>query len=182
MVTGSAFQLFSSDTARRFICTLVDDGIRPDLNSILLGLCVIVKVLNSQKRKVNVEKLRCLGQEVYQRLVITFPWAVISPSVHRILAHSWEVITLNDHYGLGDLSEEGLEALNKFIQSIRQGGSRKDSTLNNFTDTFHHLWDRSRPTIVEMERKIKRQKAKVLIMTEIEALVDSLFLKEAGSS
>ena len=141
MVTGSAFQLFSSDTARRFICTLVDDDIRPDLNSILLGLCAIVKVLNSQKRKVNVEKLRCLGQEVYQRLVITFPWAVISPSVHRILAHSWEVIILNEHYGLGDLSEEGLEALNKFIRSIRQGGSRKDSTLNNFTDTFHHLWD-----------------------------------------
>ena len=76
---------------------------------------------------------------------------------------------------------KSLEALNKFILSIRQGGSRKDSTLNNFTDTFHHLWDRSHPTIVEMERKIKRQKAKVLIMTEIEALVDSLFLEESGN-
>ena len=69
-----------------------------------------------------------------------------------------------------------------FIQSIRQGTSRKDSTLNNLTDTFHHLWDRLRPPIVEMDRKIMRQKAKVLIMTEIEALVDSLFLEEAGES
>ena len=69
-----------------------------------------------------------------------------------------------------------------FIQSIRQGASRKDLTQNYLTDTFHHLWDRSRPTIVEMERKIMRQKAKVLIMTEIEALVDSLFLEEAAES
>ena len=50
--------------------------------------------------------------------------------------------------------------------------------MNNFQDTFHHLWDRSRPTIVEMERKIKRKKAKLIISTEIEALVESLFLEE----
>ena len=53
-----------------------------------------------------------------------------------------------------------------------------DCTKNNFQDTFHHLWDRSRPTIVEMERKIKRKKAKLIISTEIEALVESLFLEE----
>ena len=38
--------------------------------------------------------------------------------------------------------------------------------------------DRSRPTIVEMERKIKRKKEKVIISTEIESLVESLFLEE----
>ena len=50
--------------------------------------------------------------------------------------------------------------------------------MNNFQDTFHHLWDRSRPTIVEMERKIKRKKAKLTISSEIEALVESLILEE----
>ena len=42
-------------------------------------------------------------------------------------------------------------------------------------DTFNYLWDRSRPTIVEMERKIVRRKEKLLVMSELEALVESLF-------
>ena len=74
--------------------------------------------------------------------------------------------------------EEGLEALNKQIRRMRQTGSRKDSTENNFLNIFNHFWDRSRPTIFEMERKIKKKKEKLIISTEIEALVDSLFLEE----
>ena len=112
------------------------------------------------------------------KIVQSFPWSVVSPSVHRILAHSWEVIELNNGYGLGDLSEEGLEALNKQIRNRRSHGARKDSTVNNFMDTFHHLWDRSRPTIVEMEREIKKKQKKLIISTEIESMVDSLFLQE----
>ena len=48
----------------------------------------------------------------------TFPWVVISPSIHRILAHSWEVMQLNGGYGLGRISEEGQEAFNKCIQEF----------------------------------------------------------------
>ena len=76
------------------------------------------------------------------------------------------------------MSEEGSEANNKKIRNLREHGSRKDSTENNFLDTFHHLWDRSRPTIVEMERQIPRRKQKITISREIEALVESLFLGE----
>ena len=50
--------------------------------------------------------------------------------------------------------------------------------MNNFTDTFNHLWDRSRPTIVEMAREIRRRTPRLQVMTEIEALVESLFLEE----
>ena len=61
---------------------------------------------------------------------------------------------------------------------MREHSSRKDSTPNNFRDTYNHIWDRSRPTIVEMERKINKKKSKIVISTEIEALVESLFLEE----
>ena len=44
---------------------------------------------------------------MYLNIVETFPWAVISPSVHRILAHSWEKIEINDSFGFGGESEEG---------------------------------------------------------------------------
>ena len=68
--------------------------------------------------------------------------------------------------------------MNKQILNMREHGARKDSTENNFLDTFNHIWDRSRPTIVEKERKIKRKKQKLIISTEIKVLVDSLFLEE----
>ena len=139
-------------------------------------------MINSQKRKVNVEKLQQLTKETYMKLVQCFPWCVVSPSVHRILGHSWEVIQGNDGYGLGGLSEEGLEALNKYIRSMRETGARKTSTLNNFMDTFNHLWDRSRPTIVEMERKIVRRREKLLVMSELEALVESLFEEDMSDN
>ena len=178
MVTGRAFQKFSCDPARAFYVSLVDENQRADFDLILLGLSATVKVINSQKQRVNTEKLRELTQEVYLRIVKCFPWAAVSPSVHRVLAHSWQVIRLSDGFGLGDLSEEGLEALNKQIRDMRAHGSRKDSTEHNFEDTFNHLWDRSRPTIVEMEREIKRRKPKVIISTEIEIMVQSLFLED----
>ena len=71
-----------------------------------------------------------------------------------------------------------MEALNKNIRSIRSKGARKTSTENNFTDVWNHLWDRSRPTIVDMERKIKKRQGKIIIATEIESMVESLFEEE----
>ena len=141
-------------------------------------LTTLVKVINSQKRRVNTQKLRDITQEVNLKIVESFPWAAVSPSIHRILAHSWEVVELNNGFGLGDLSKEGLEALNKHIRERRCHGSRKNSTEVNFEDTFNHLWDRSRPTFVELERSIKKRKPKLVVSTEIETLVESLFLEE----
>ena len=178
MVTGNAFVKLSADLSRQFLCSLVKEEIQGDFGIALLGLCAAVKIINSQKRKVNIDKFRQMLVETYCKLLICFPWCPVSPSVHRILAHSWEVIELNNSFGLGNLSEEGLEALNKYVRSRRETGARKDCTLNNFTDTFNHLWDRSRPTIVEMARQINRRAPRLHIMTEIEALVESLFLEE----
>ena len=113
------------------------------------------------------------------KVVECFPWGIVSPSVHRILGHSHEVFRMNNGFGLGDMSEEGLEALKKLVREFRKIGARKDSTENNFTNCFNHLWDRLRTTIVEMERVIKRRKPKILVSTEIEALVESLFLEDA---
>ena len=39
--------------------------------------------------------------------------------VLQILAHSWEVIERNDNEGLKNLSEEGLESLQKHVRNIR---------------------------------------------------------------
>ena len=163
MVTGGSFQQFSSDQARHLLTSLVEEDVKEDFDMVLLGLCAIVKILNSQKRKVNVDKLREVCTEVNLKLVKAFPWVVITPSVHRILCHSWERILMNNSSGLGDVSEEGLESLNKYIRQMREHGARKVTTEDNFRDCFNHLWDRSRPTIVEMEQHIKRKASKVIL-------------------
>ena len=57
--------------------------------------------------------------------------AIISPSVCRILAHGWVNIQWNGERGVGNgiLSEEGLEAPNKFRMFIRSRRSRTNSTI-----------------------------------------------------
>ena len=147
MIGGNAFKAFSSDSARKVICSIVDDNVKEAISEIHLGLCAVVKVLNSQKRKVNVQALRELSTSVLLCIVENFPWVVISQSVHRILSHGAERIEMNGGFGLGDMSEEGSEALNKFVRKADYSGSRADSTLHRFTDIFNHLWDRSRPVI-----------------------------------
>ena len=112
-----------------------------------------MKIINSQKRTVNTDALREVSKSVHLKIVQTFPWAVISQSVHRILAHSADRIELNNCMGLGSIGEEGLEALNKWIRRMDQSGSRANSTTHRFTDIFYHLWDCSRPNIVEMDKK-----------------------------
>ena len=89
-------------------------------------------MINSQKRKVDVDKVRKLGQQVYLQLVQLFPWVVVTPSVHRILAHSWEVMLLNNSFGLGSQSEEGLEAIiNSFY---------KISKISQFLTKIDKIW------------------------------------------
>ena len=61
---------------------------------------------------------------------------------------------------------------------MRSKGARKDSTVNNFTDTYNHLWDRSRPTIVLMERRIQKRSSKIVVQSEIEWMIEGLFLGE----
>ena len=119
LVEGNAFKSFSSDFAREVIGKLVNDDIKDGLKEVHLRLCVAVKVVNSQKRQVNVAKFREMTKLVYMNIVELFPWAVVSPSVHHILGHAWERIEQNDGYGLGNVSEEGLEALNKWICRFR---------------------------------------------------------------
>ena len=47
------------------------------------------------------------------------PWISISPSLHKLLAHSWELIELNGGYGLGNLDELGLEECNQILRNVR---------------------------------------------------------------
>ena len=67
-------------------------------------------------------------------------WISVSPTLHKLLAHSWELIKMNDGHGLKCFDESGLEANNKILRSIRLKLARKTSQADNLEDVINRLW------------------------------------------
>ena len=124
-------------------------------------LSVIVRVMSS-KEKVNIQRYKQCCTELYLFLINNFqhvinkhlsgPWISITPSLHKLLAHTWELIEINDGVGLGALDEAGLEGCNKILRGIRTKLSRKTSQHANLIDTLRLMWVASDP-VVNAERK-----------------------------
>ena len=78
-----------------------------DLAEFLLKLCVILSVNNENyKGEINVNLYKGLCAENYDLLQTSFnntdtKWINISPTIHMLLAHSWELIAINYIYSLG---------------------------------------------------------------------------------
>lgn len=77
----------------------------------------------------------------------SFPWARLNHTLHGTLHHSAELISLNDGYSLGSLSEECLETNNKDIRNYLQFLSRKTDPMLQLTDVMSRLLERSDPVI-----------------------------------
>ena len=76
-----------------------------------------------------------------------FNWVSLPGAIHRLLAHSSERIHANSNYGLGALSEEGIESVHKMIRRFREHGARKSGLRENLEDTFRHWWIQTDPKI-----------------------------------
>ena len=87
-----------------------------------------------------------------------FSWVKINHSLHGTLHHSVELISLNDCYGIGSLSEECLEANSKDIRNYLQFLSRKTSPICQISDVMCRLLERSDPTLCQMITKSQPQK------------------------
>ena len=76
----------------------------------------------------------------FQRAGADSSWLSITPTLHKLLAHSWEVIQLNDGEGLKRLDESGLEGCNKILRVIRTKHARKISQKACNIDCFARMW------------------------------------------
>ena len=80
----------------------------------------------SCSREINTDALDIICRETYEFILLQFPWANITPSLHKLLAHCTELIRdCNDGYGLKDFSEEAVESCNKLIRRYREHLARK---------------------------------------------------------
>ena len=87
--------------------------------------------LMSCKKIIDVQTFKrfCIDTNVF--LLNNLPWVSITPTLHKVLCHAWELIEQNDGKGLGDLDESGLEGNNKILRKIRQDLARKTNQSNN---------------------------------------------------
>ena len=81
-------------------------------------LCGICRAANSQRRLIDVEYYSFICCWLNLFILEKFDWVILPESIHRLLAHSGELIEANDGYGLGGLSEEGLEGMNKVVRGL----------------------------------------------------------------
>ena len=116
-------------------------------------LCVIIRVVSS-KGTVNALRYRTICTELYVLMLKELPWISITPTIHKLLGHTWELILENEGKGLGSLDESGLEACNKVLRRFRTTLSRKRSQADNLTDVLSRLWVNSDPIL-----NVERQKA-----------------------
>ena len=157
-----------------------DETKREGFKEFYIRVCATTRVLNSQRHRVDVMALRDIGIEAMMAFQRTFPWAHLSPTLHKALAHGWELVEKNDGKGLGSYAENGIEALNKWILWYREHGSRQCSTELSYKDVFHHLWQYSSPLLTVYDRKVKSRKTKrVIVPDQVDALVQSLFIGDS---
>ena len=83
------------------------------------------------------------------------PWVEINWTLHGLLHQSAELIYLNGGWSLGALSEEALEANNKFVHHYLEQYSRTSPPYLQLTDTMCRLLERSHPELRHYQDQIK---------------------------
>lgn len=136
---------------RQVLVEAVPTRFQDEFNELLCRLWIVVKVYTS-KDKVHIKQFKAFSMETYKLILLNFnnedsKWISISPTVHSLLAHGWELISLNDGKGLGEFTEGGLENNNKFLRFYRRNLARKNSQPANLEDCISRLWLRSDPRI-----------------------------------
>ena len=113
-------------------------------------LSVSLRIIESSAQ-VNVDQYKEHCKTAYIHLINELPWVSITPTLHKLLAHSWELIALNEGEGLRRLDESGMEGCNKLLRTIRTKHSRKTSQQACNIDCLTRLWLGSDP-IFQKER------------------------------
>ena len=110
---------------------------RTAIEECIFRVAVVLGVINSTRKIRCTTKLQEFCTATYLKLLETFPWMSVSPSCHRLLAHSAEIIERNDGRGLGTQTEQPSESAHKNLRRTIQNGARTNSLAAMLTDSFN---------------------------------------------
>ena len=136
--TGNVARRALSDNFHFIECVLSTISVEncSALSKLHAQLASILQIFNSNQ----LEKLGKLCRDTYLLVIDSFPWASITPTLHKLLAHSEQLIReTNSVFGLKSFSEEGTESCNKLVRNYRENLSRKNSFESNIVDILVRL-------------------------------------------
>ena len=148
---------FFSEEVLECLKGLLDEKHKENVLLLHRQISTILSVVSSS-RQVDVTKFKSLCEVTSLHLCNNFPWVLLNHTLHGTMHHSTELISLNDGYGLGSLSEECLESNNKDIRNYLQFLSRKTDPIDQLTDVMARLLERSDPRINTLTASFKPKK------------------------
>ena len=105
---------------------------------------------------VNIKKVRQLGIDLMHHTKSAFldnrsrPWIMITPSVHQLCAHAWQLFELNNGKSIAVWSENPLESWNEYVRSFKSGSAaraRQCSVQTNIHDVLRRMLIKSHPDV-----------------------------------
>ena len=169
MPTANGGNTNSGPTADRFfevkdrvkICSVIRKTKDRENFNILLGF--FNKLLSvTQRCDSNMiaipDRVTQLGTALMVHIKEAFPFAMITPSVHQMAAHSGQLFELTEGKSIAVYAEQGSEAWNKYIRAYKSGPSaraRQCSVENNTRDIFTRMMLQTHPLIATKKRQIQ---------------------------
>ena len=147
MDIGNNARIFLHESSRPKVVNMFPENKREAANFILQGLSVIIRIISSNCAVHDMEAYSDHCKAVYSKILREFPYALISYTVHRVLAHSAECMERNGCLGLKFLSEEGLEASNKVARYAQSQLTRKTDPESMLKDIYKPLYIPGIPSI-----------------------------------
>ena len=132
----------------------------------LLKLCVILSVYNrNSKGEINENLYKGLCTENYDSLQTSFnstdtKWINISPTIHMLLAYSWELIAIIDNCSLDEYKKRGWSTIISFWDFLEFGWHIKHCRRPLFKIAWIDFWPKFDPVVCDAGLKINVQNAK----------------------
>lgn len=161
---GPVAKRFFGFENRAAICDMIKDvDDRANYSTLLgqLNVCLSVCQSVDMTRKVDIERFKAHCYETMVQIALKFPWIYITPSVHQMLAHTWESFEMQNGEPIAIWSENALECWNKHIRNLRSGAgcrARQTSVQANINDVFVRMLIASAPIIAKVRQHLVSQK------------------------
>ena len=110
-----------------------------------------------------IQKFTTLCRDNYELIIESFPWASITPTLQKILAHSAQLIDeYNCGRGMKYFSEDGLEDCHKYVRRHREQLARKTSFEDNIKDVYIRLLAQSEVFSFPKEKSLAQKEVNLL--------------------
>ena len=102
------------------------------MKRLLQGLYVCLVVVESRGKVNNLQEFHEYNYETYLLILYLFPFLGVNTTIHLFLAHSAQLIFLNDCTGFAQKAEKALETKNKTTRDNRLHLSRTTNQGANY--------------------------------------------------